>query len=144
MQTHIGTQYENWETELCERCKHLRACALKLFSIHLFNPCFGAQKPGSGRLLRLPLDFAGNFTDAVTCTGRSTKLFASPVSQAVRPVSEIRNSTQHGREQKLPLPPAGNVVWNDLWIQRASDSLLNIACRGKGDSCIMSNKPTSI
>ena len=33
----------------------------------------------------------------------------------------------------LPLPPAGNVVWNDLWIQRASDSLLNIAClQGKG------------
>ena len=45
MQTHICTQYENFETELC---KHLRACALKPFSLHFFNPSFRARahKPG--------------------------------------------------------------------------------------------------
>ena len=32
------TQCENFETEIC---KHLRACALKPFSPHLFNPSFG-------------------------------------------------------------------------------------------------------
>ena len=43
MQTRICTQYENFETELC---KHFRACALKPFSLHFFNPSFGAHKPG--------------------------------------------------------------------------------------------------
>ena len=41
MQTHICTQYENFETELC---KHLRACEA-IFS-SLFQPQFRAHKPG--------------------------------------------------------------------------------------------------
>ena len=47
MQIHICTQYENFETELC---KHLRACALKPFSLHFFNPSFGLTNL-DGRLL---------------------------------------------------------------------------------------------
>ena len=63
---------------------HLRACALKLFSFHLFNPYFGAHKPGCGRLLRLPVDTAAT---SQTCPGRSTKLFAFQCSQAFAGVS---------------------------------------------------------
>ena len=52
MQTHICAQYKNFETELC---KHLRACALKPFSLHFFNPSFGLTNL-DGRLLTLPVD----------------------------------------------------------------------------------------
>ena len=52
MQTHICTQYENFETELC---KHLRACALKPFSLHFFNPSFELTNL-DGRLLAPPVD----------------------------------------------------------------------------------------
>ena len=34
---------------------HLRACALKLFSLHFFNPSFGLTNL-DGRLLTLPVD----------------------------------------------------------------------------------------
>ena len=165
-----------------------------------FQPLFRSPQTWMRQIAAVASRHCCNFTDAVTCPGRSTKLFAFQCRKH-SPVSQLRNSTQHSRggaggggkgggqgggagrrageegggggqgrragrrragegrarggwqggragerreEPMLPLPPAGNVVWNDLWIQRACDSLLNIACRGKGDSCIMSNKPTSI
>ena len=104
-----------------------------------FQPLFRSPQTWMRQIAAVASRHCCNFTDAVTCPGRSTKLFAfqcrkhSPVSHFV--------TAPNTAEPMLPLPPAGNVVWNDLWIQRASDSLLNIACRGKGDSCIMS-KPT--
>ena len=79
---------------------HLRACALKLFSFHLFNPYFGAHKPGCGRLLRLPVDTAAT---SQTCPGRSTKLFAFQCRKR-SPVSQLRNSIQHSRANAPPSP----------------------------------------
>ena len=68
------------------RMLHLRACALKLFSFHLFNPVSEPQT-WMRQIAAVASRHCCNFTDAVTCPGRSTKLFAfqcrkhSPVSQ---------------------------------------------------------------
>ena len=44
-----------------------------------------------------------NFTDAVTCPGRSTKLFAFQCRKH-SPVSQLRDSTQHSRANAPPSP----------------------------------------
>ena len=76
MQTHICTQYENFETELC---KHLRACALKPFSLHFFNPSFGLTNL-DGRLLRLPVDTVTVLTLGSTVEGICVHLHVKPLS----------------------------------------------------------------
>ena len=53
--TEAKTLWNLMQTHITEVCKHLRACALKPFSLHFFNPSFGLTNL-DGRLLTLPVD----------------------------------------------------------------------------------------
>ena len=56
-----------------QRALHLRACALKPFSLHFFNPSFGLANL-DGRLLMLPVD------TVTTCQQCSESSNSSPYS----------------------------------------------------------------
>ena len=68
-----------------------------------FQPLFRSPQTWMRQIAAVASRHCCNFTDAVTCPGRSTKLFAFQCRKH-SPVSQLRNSTQHSRANAPPSP----------------------------------------